>query len=615
MLPSAHYAFQEPENLGARLVPASRTQPETHYVKEGVMLFTLSWRHLKERIWELLAVIVLQTAATIASLQLPNLNARIIDEGVAVGDTSIIWRLGAEMLAIAAAQMLCTALAVYLGARLAMSLGAHLREEIFRHVHGFAAQDFHEFGSSSLITRSTNDVQQIQQTMMLSFSVMIGAPIMGIGGVIMALRQDLQLGVVLAILVPVLALVVAFVMKHLSPLFSVQQERIDTMNTVLREELTGIRVIRAFIRQAFIRDRYEQANTALRRIAMSIGTWFSFFFPAVMVVISLGTVGVIWYGGALIDSGDLQIGAMVAYITYVAMISMSVMMAGMIFIMIPRANVAAGRVAAVLDHAPSITDPLESTAAPSGRWTFALKDAALRYPGAEEPVLENISFTLRPGTTTAIIGATASGKTTLVNLLPRMMDPSSGRITASGVPLTDLPISAVRERIAVVPQHSYLFSGTIASTVAGTHHLDAAQRERVEWALHGAQAYDFVNALPEGIDHGVEAGGANFSGGQKQRLAIARALYRAADLYIFDDSFSALDYATDAKLRLSLPEYTGDAAVLIVAQRVASIRNADEILVLDSGRIVGRGTHRELMAECPTYKEIVDSQLSEEEAA
>ena len=579
------------------------------------MLFSLSWRHLKERIWEVLAVVVLQTAATIASLQLPNLNARIIDEGVAAGDTSIIWRLGFDMLAIAAAQMLCTALAVYLGARLAMSLGAHLREEIFRHVHGFAAQDFHEFGTSSLITRSTNDVQQIQQTMMLSFSVMIGAPIMGIGGVIMALRQDLQLGVVLAILVPVLALVVAFVMKHLSPLFTVQQERIDTMNTVLREELTGIRVIRAFIRQAFIRERYEHANTALRRIAMSIGTWFSFFFPAVMVVISLGTVGVIWYGGVLIDSGDLQIGAMVAYITYVAMISMSVMMAGMIFIMVPRANVAAGRVAAVLDHAPSITDPESPAEAAHGRWRFALDAVTLRYPGAEEAVLEEITLELRPGTTTAIIGATASGKTTLVNLLPRMMDPSSGTVTASGVPLTELPLAAVRERIAMVPQHSYLFSGSIASTVAGTRHLDAAQRERVEWALRGAQASDFVAALPEGIDHEVEAGGANFSGGQKQRLAIARALYRSADLYVFDDSFSALDYATDARLRLGLPEYTQGAAVLIVAQRVASIRNADEILVLDSGRIIGRGTHRELMATCPTYKEIVDSQLSEEEAA
>lgn len=579
------------------------------------MLFALSWRHLKVRIWEVLAVIVLQIAATIASLQLPNLNARIIDEGVAAGNTSIIWRLGIEMLAIAAAQMLCTALAIYLGARLAMSLGAHLREELFRHIHSFAAHDFHTFGSSSLITRSTNDVQQIQQTMMLSFSVMIGAPIMGVGGVIMALRQNLQLGLVLAILVPVLALVVLFVMKHLSPLFSTQQERIDTMNTVLREELTGIRVIRAFIRQAFIRERYEKANTALRDVAMTIGTWFSFFFPAVMVVISSATVGVIWYGGILIDSSDLQIGAMIAYITYVAMISMSVMMAGMIFIMIPRANVAAGRVKAVLDHSPSIDEPATPSPTPKGRWTFALENVTLRYPGAEEAVLDKISATLLPGTTTAIIGATASGKTTLVNLFPRMMDPSSGQVTASGVPLGELPLATVRQRIAMVPQHSYLFSGTIASSIAGTHQLDDAQRERVIWALQGAQASEFVNALPEGIDHEVEAGGANFSGGQKQRLAIARALYRSADLYIFDDSFSALDYATDARLRASLPEYTKGAAILIVAQRIASIRGAEEILVLDSGRIVGRGTHRELMDTCPTYKEIVASQLSEEEAA
>lgn len=599
-----------------RLTPVTQAeQTQTHCVKEGVMLFSLSWRYLKKHIWALLAVLILQLAATIAALQLPTLNARIIDEGVATGNTAIIWTLGVEMLVIAASQMLCTALAIYLGARLAMSTGAQLRTQIFQHIHTFAAQDIHTYGTGSLITRSTNDVQQVQQSLTLFLNLMIGAPIMGIGGVLMAVRQDLHLGLILALLVPALALLVAFVMKHLSPLFQLQQERIDTMNTVLREELTGIRVIRAFIRQAFIRTRYIHANTELRTTAMSIATWFSFFFPAVTLVVSLGIVGVIWYGGILINSGTLKVGVMIAYITYVTMISMSVIMAGMLFVTIPRANVAATRVAHVLDHAPSVSNPNDTTALPLGRWTFAAEDASVRYHGAEEPVLDDISFTLRPGTTTAIIGATASGKTTLVNLLPRMMDPSSGRLTASGVPLTELPISEIRKRIALVPQQAYLFSGTIASSVSGIRTPTPAQRERIIWALKGAQAEEFVNSLDEGIDHVVEAGGTNFSGGQRQRLTIARALYRAADLYIFDDSFSALDYATEAQLRLALPEYTQGAAVLIVAQRVASIRHADEILVLDSGRIVGRGTHRDLMDTCPTYKEIVDSQLFEEDAA
>lgn len=579
------------------------------------MLFTLSWRHLKARSWEILAVVVLQTAATIAALELPNLNARIIDEGVAAGDTALIWRLGGEMLAIAATQMVCSALAVYLGARLAMSLGARLRSDLFTRVHDFAAQDYHEFGASSLITRSTNDVQQIQMTTMFTFSIMIGAPIMGVGGVVMALRQQVELSAVLLVLVPTLALVVGLIMRRLAPLFRLQQERLDTMSTALREELTGIRVIRAFIRQRFVRERYTDANDRLRSVALSIGTWFALMFPAVMVVISVSTVGVLWYGSTLIDSGDLRIGEMIAYINYVAMISQAVMMAAMIFIMIPRANVAAGRVVAVLDHGLAIEDPTSPAPAPAGAWTFSLEGASLRYPGAEEAVLEDVDLVLRPGTTTAVIGATASGKTTLVNLLPRLMDPSAGRLAVNGVDLRDLPIVRVRERIAVVPQHSYLFSGTIASTVSGVESPDAAQRARVERALEGAQAAEFVSALPDGIDHEVESGGSNFSGGQRQRLAIARALYRRADLYVFDDSFSALDYATDARLRLGLPRYTEGAAVLIVGQRVASIRHADEILVLEGGRVIARGTHAELLASCETYEEIVASQMSEEEAA
>ena len=581
------------------------------------MLFKLAWRHLRGRAWEVVAVIVLQMAATIAALELPGLNARIIDEGVAAGDTGLIWHLGFVMLGIAGVQMICTALAVYLGARLAMSLGAYLREQLFTHIHGFATEDFHEYGASSLITRSTNDVSQIQMTTMMTFSIMIGAPIMGLGGVIQALRQNVQLSVILLILVPLLAVVVGLILGRLSPLFQVQQDRLDTMNTVIREELTGIRVIRAFIRQRFIRQRYTDANNQLKSVALKIGTWFALLFPTVMLIISGSTVGVLWYGSALIDQGNLLIGEMSAYISYVAMISQAVLMASMIFIMVPRANVAAKRVVAILDHEWTIDDPshTKTEAPPTGAWEFALNNVSLRYPGAEEPVLEDISVTLKPGTTTAVIGATASGKTTMVNLFPRMMDPTTGTVTASGIPLSALPVKTVREHIAVVPQQAYLFSGTIASTVAGTRTPDDAQRERVKWALEGAQASEFIDSLKDGIDHKVEPGGKNFSGGQRQRLAIARALYRNADLYIFDDSFSAPDYATDAKLRLALAQYTKNAAVFIVGQRVASIRHADEILVLDEGHIVGHGTHDELMHSCGTYREIVESQVRQEEAA
>ncbi|MDC4232286.1 ABC transporter ATP-binding protein/permease [Actinomyces sp. B33] len=578
------------------------------------MLASLAWRHLRARIWEILAVVVLQTAATLAALELPNYNARIIDEGVAVGDTGAIWRLGALMLGVTAIQMVCTALAIYFGARLAMSLGAALRSRIFTRIHRFSAQDFHSFGASSLITRSTNDIQQIQTTTMLAFSVMIGAPIMGIGGIIMAVRQNARMSPLLLVLVPALAVVILIVMRRLTPLFTSQQERLDAMNTALREELTGIRVIRAFVRQPFVRARYRLANDRLREVALSIGAWFSFMFPAIGLIISGATIGVLWLGARLIDAGDMQVGSLMAFINYVGMISQAVMMASMIFIVVPRANVAARRVAAVIDHEPSVADPDEPRRL-DGPWSFALDEAVVRYPGAEEPVLDRVSLDLAPGTTTAIIGPTAAGKTTLVNLLPRMMDPTSGAVTANGVPLTDLPLDELRSRIALVPQHSYLFSGTIATTVSGTRHPDDAQRERVRRALDGAQALDFVDALDDGIDHPVEPGGANFSGGQRQRLAIARALYRRADLYVFDDSFSALDYATDARLRRSLPDYTGGAAVLVVAQRVASIRHADAICVLEDGRIVGRGTHAELMTSCPTYREIVASQMTEEEAA
>ena len=579
------------------------------------MLLRLSWTYLRSRLWELIAVVVLQTVASIASLNLPDLNARIIDEGVATGDTGQIWRLGAVMLALTLGQSVATAIAVFLGARMAMGMGAWLRHRIFTHSQTFAAQDVHEFGAPSLVTRATNDVQQIQMVVLVTFLIMIQAPIIGVGGVIMALRQDATLSRLLLVAVPLLALVIGLIMARLSPLFQVQQTRLDTMNTVMREELSGIRVIRAFVRQTLIRGRYRDANDQLRSVALQIGTLFALIFPAVTVIISVSTVGVLWLGGHSIENGDSQIGALFAFISYLGLIFMAVMMAAMMFIMVPRANVSARRITAVLDHEASVRPPEAPVPAPEGRWTFALRDVSLQYPGAEAPVLADITLELPPGTTTGIIGPTGSGKTTLVNVLPRLMDPTSGTVTANGVPIDQLDLDLVRRRLAIVPQRAYLFSGTIASTVSGLPEPDAHERERVALALRGAQAMEFVDDLDDGMDATVESGGVNFSGGQRQRLAIARALYRRADLYVFDDSFSALDYATDARLRLALPDYINGASALVIAQHVATIRHADCIVVLEDGRIVGRGTHAELMRTCPTYRDIVASQMSAEEAA
>ncbi len=584
------------------------------------MLWTLSWQYLRTRWVEVAMVVALQVAATLAALELPGLNARIIDEGVATADTGVIWRLGLLMFVITCAQGVATAIAVFLGARIAMGLGAWLRHRTFTHVQTFSSQDMHTFGAPSLVTRSTNDVQQIQMVILMSFVILVQAPIMGIGGVIQAVRQEAQLSLLFVVMVPALVLIFAILMARMVPLFTEQQKRIDTMNTVLREELTGVRVIRAFVRQAFIAERYTDANDALRAVAMKLGALFAIMFPSVTLVISIANVAVIWFGGHFIDSGDMQVGSLFAFINYVGMIFMAVMFAAMMSMLVPRASIAAGRIQEVLDHQPTIHSPASPSSIPEtttngGHPTFAFEDVALRYPGAEHPVLEGLDLTLAPGTTTAVIGATGSGKTTLVNLLPRLIDPTSGRLSVNGVDTREVDLAELRQRLAVVPQKAHLFSGTIASNVTGVPNPDDAQRERASWALRGACAAEFVDRLEEGINAPVEPGGRNFSGGQRQRLAIARALYRQADLYVFDDSFSALDQVTDARLRAGLHEYTGGAAVLVVAQRVSSIRDADAIIVLDGGRVVGRGTHSQLMDSCDTYREIVASQMSAEEAA
>ncbi|MEE6282994.1 ABC transporter ATP-binding protein [Georgenia sunbinii] len=558
-------------------------------------------------------VVVLQFLQTIAALSLPSLNAAIIDNGVVAGDTGYILRVGGVMLAISAAQVLCAIAAVYFGARTAMSVGRDIRRATFTRVQRFSAAELGQFGAPSLITRSTNDVQQVQMVTLMTFTIIVMAPIMMVGGIIMAIQQDLGLSVLLAVVVPVLLGVMGLIAWRMGPLFKVVQKRIDRINLVMREQITGVRVIRAFNRQPTERRRFETANDELMTVNLKIGYLMALMFPVVMVILNTSTVGVIWFGAGRIDSGAMEVGAMVAFLNYLMQILMSVLMASMMFMMVPRASVSAGRIMDVLGTEPQIVAPPSPQALPARGQPLVveLDGASFGYAGADEPVLHDVSLRLAPGRTTAIVGSTGAGKSTLVNLLPRLLDVTGGAVRAGGTDVRELDPAALRERISIVPQRAFLFSGTIASTlrIAAPQATDAELWE----ALEAAQARDFVTEL--GLDARVEQGGSNFSGGQRQRLAIARALLRPADLYVFDDSFSALDYATDARLRAALPDATRGAAILIVAQRVATIRDADEILVLDDGHAVGLGSHDELMASNPTYQEIVLSQLSVQEAA
>lgn len=579
------------------------------------MLWRVTWPYLRQHWGQLLIVVVLQVIATVCALFLPDLNASIIDEGVVAGDVGRVWVLGAIMLTISAAQGIASGVAVYVAAKLSMGLGADLRSQVFTRTQQFSAREVQDFGAPSLITRSTNDVQQVQMVVMMILNMMIGAPIMGVGGIIMALRMNVQLGSLLVVVVPVIAVIMGIAFVLLNPLFRTQQTRLDRMNSVLREELSGIRVIRAFVRQEEFERRYTDANDALRNVALRIGAVFAVIFPIVQLVFSSGTVAVVWFGGHLVDSGSMEIGALLAFISYFAMIFGATMTASMLFFMLPRATVTSRRIGQVLSTEPSITSPAQGKSEdfPDDHPTFVFDNVQVRYPGAEEPVLHGVNATLRPGTTTAVIGSTGCGKSTLVNLLPRLIDPSDGRVAVNQRDIRSLPLTVLRDRIGFVPQTAYLFSGTIASTVSGEDAPTEQQRERILWALEGAQALEFVSALEEGIDSSVDPGGRNFSGGQRQRLTMARALYKSADLYVFDDSFSALDYATDAAIRRHLRDYVGSAAVLIVAQRVATIRNADQILLLDQGEVVARGTHQELLDTSETYREIVESQNALEE--
>ncbi|WP_316521368.1 ABC transporter ATP-binding protein [Kitasatospora brasiliensis] len=577
------------------------------------MLIRLLRAYLRPYSRPITLLVLLQLVSTLAALYLPTLNADIIDDGVVKGDTGYILRLGAVMIGVTVVQALCSIGAVFIGARTAMAFGRDVRAAVFDRVQSFSAREVGQFGAPSLITRTTNDVQQVQMLALMSFTLMVAAPIMCVGGIIMALNQDVPLSGLLLAVIPALGVVVVLLVRALRPKFRSMQERIDTVNRVLREQITGIRVIRAFVKDDHEQARFAGANEDLTQVARQVGRLMSIMFPAVMLVVNVSSVAVLWFGAHRIDGGAMQIGALTAFLTYLMQILMSVMMATFMFMMVPRAEVCAERVQEVLGTDSSVVPPTAPVTEAQRRGNLELRSVDFRYPGAEASVLRGIDLTARPGETTAIIGSTGSGKSTLLGLVPRLFDATSGQVLIDGVDVRELAPAAIAENVGIVPQKPYLFSGTVASNLR--YGRPDATDEELWHALEIAQAKEFVEKLPEGLDAPIAQGGGNVSGGQRQRLAIARTLVRRPAVYLFDDSFSALDYATDAKLRKALARETSDATVLIVAQRVSTIRDADRIIVLDEGAVVGTGTHHELMADNPTYREIVLSQLTEQEAA
>ncbi|WP_406113733.1 ABC transporter ATP-binding protein [Kitasatospora purpeofusca] len=577
------------------------------------MLIRLLRAYLRPYSRPITLLVLLQLVSTLGLLYLPTLNADIIDSGVIKGDTGYILQVGAVMIGVTVLQTLCSICAVYYGARTAMAVGRDIRAAVFDRVQGFSAREVGQFGAPSLITRTTNDVQQVQMLVLMSFTMMVAAPIMCIGGIIMALNQDVPLSGLLLAVVPALAVVVAVLVRQLRPRFRSMQEKIDTVNRVLREQITGIRVIRAFVKDDHEQNRFADANEDLTGVSLQVGKLMAYLFPSVMLVVNISSVAVLWFGAHRINSGDMEIGALTAFLSYLLQILMSVMMATFMFMMVPRAEVCAERIQEVLSTDSSVVPPTDPVTAVLRRGHLELREVDFRYPGAEASVLRGIDITARPGETTAVIGSTGSGKSTLLGLVPRLFDVSSGQVLLGGVDVRELDPGAVSDSVGLVPQKPYLFSGTVASNLR--YGRPDATDEELWHALEIAQAKEFVEKLPEGLDAPIAQGGGNVSGGQRQRLAIARTLVRRPDIYLFDDSFSALDYATDAKLRKALARETTEATVVIVAQRVSTIRDADRIIVLDEGAVVGTGTHGELMAGNPTYREIVLSQLTEQEAA
>jgi len=561
----------------------------------------------------LIAVVVFQAGQSIAALALPNLNADIIDEGVVTGDTGFILRTGAIMLGITLVQIACAIVAVYFGARTAMGLGRDLRGAIFTRVGEFSEREVSRFGAPSLITRTTNDVQQVQMLVLMTCTMLVATPIQSIGGVVFALREDVQLSWILVVAVPVLLVIMAAIIVRMVPLFRVMQKRIDTVNRVMREQLTGIRVVRAFVRESMERDRFQVANEELTETALKVGRLFALMFPAVMLILNGSSVAVLWFGAHRIESGEMQIGSLIAFLSYLIQILMAVMMATFMAVLLPRAAVSADRIGEVLETESSVRPPVAPVTELPLHGQVELRNATFAYPGAEQPVLRDVSFTARPGQTTAIIGSTGAGKTTLVNLLPRLFDVTDGAVLVDGVDVRELDPDLLWSRMGLVPQRAYLFSGTVTSNLR--YGKPDATDDELWSALSIAQGRDFVAEMPEQLEAPISQGGTNVSGGQRQRLAIARALVKRPEIYVFDDSFSALDTATDQRLRAALAREVGDATVIVVAQRVSTIIDADQIVVLEDGAVVGIGTHEELLRTSPEYAEIVSSQLSAEEAA
>ena len=561
----------------------------------------------------LVGVVILQAIQTVATLYLPTINANIVDNGIIPGDTGYIWQMGAIMLAITVAQIAFAAGAVYFAARAAMGFGRDVRRVLFHHVANLSTREVGRFGSSSLITRITNDVQQIQMLVLMTCTVLVAAPITMVGGVLLALQQDVQLTGLLLVGIPLLLGVVGFLIVKLVPEFQRMQGWIDRVNLVLREQLLGIRVVRAFTREPEEVERFAGANGDLTATSLRVGRLMAYMLPAIMLILNGSSVAALWIGGDRIGDGDLQVGQLIAFLSYLVQILAAVMTATFMAILVPRAAVSAQRIEEVLATKSSIVDAAQpNTNLPDRVCTLEFSDVGFQYPGAEGPVLSGITFTARRGETIAIVGGTGSGKTTLVNLIPRLFDATHGSVSVDGVEVRDVGLAALRDRIGLVPQKPFLFSGSIASNLrlADRHATD----EQLWAAIGVAEAQSFVDDSPSGLDAPIAQGGTNVSGGQRQRLAIARALVHRPSIYVFDDSFSSLDLATDARVRAGLAGYTDDAIVVIVGQRISSIRDADQILVLDSGRQVGLGTHDRLLVDCPTYVEIVDSQLKEEAA-
>lgn len=585
------------------------------------------FRFLKQYTAQIIGIVVLIFTQVLANLYLPTLMADIVNKGIIQKDVvqtisffgfngeyrgiDYILRIGVLMLLISAGGALCSIVSTFLSTRTAVGFGRIIRNKLFAKVEGFSLDEFDKIGTATLITRTTNDVTQIQAVTIMIFSIMLFAPLTALGGIVMALREDIGLTWIFAVVIPLLGIIIGITLSLAMPLFKLMQVKIDKLNLVLREGLTGIRVIRAFNRIDTEKVRFDNANADLMNNAIKVNKIMAFLMPVMMLIMNLTTIAIIWFGGKRIDAGNMQVGSLIAFMQYGMQILFGFLMLAMIFIMIPRAQASAIRINEVLEMESEIIDPKNPIKADKQRGYVEFKDVSFSYSGAEQPAIRNITFSANPGEVTAIIGGTGSGKSTLINLIPRFYDTDSGVILVDGVDVKEMSQEELRSKIGFVPQNTVLFSGTIAENIKYGRHT--ASLEEIKHAATVAQATDFINAMEMGYEHVIAQGGTNVSGGQKQRLSIARALVRKPEIYIFDDSFSALDFKTDAKLRKALKEETAKATVLIIAQRVATVMDADRIIVLDEGKIAGIGTHKELLTSSKVYYEIVSSQLSEEE--